>query len=254
MRVYLANVGSNASHGFASPLFEDGSFEFIPIPERIPEGIGAAPAHLVRYSDLRSHYYPDRDLLRYIPRHRRDAPCHNDPEFETLTYGNRDNGRSSALKTLRSGDALLFLARLERWDDGKRTREFGFYLIGGLSVDYAEFVTPQTSGRDRFAKNANAIRGDEGFLGVAGSSRSRRFRKAVPITRDVCDKVFRAADGAPWRWGGGKTDLQVIGSYTRSCRPMLDASVPKQERRIAVLRDWIAEHSSEDAATLLASA
>lgn len=250
MRVYLANVGSNASHGFASPLFEDGSFEFIPIPERDPAG---ASARLVRYADLRSHYYPDGDLLRYVPQRLRDSPCHNDPEFETLTYGNRDNGRSSALTTLRPGDALLFLARLERWDDGKRMREFGFYLIGGLSVDYAEFVTPQTSGRDRFAKNANAIRGDERFLGVAGSSRSRRFRKAVPITRDLCDKVFRAADGSPWRWGGGKSDLQVIGSYTRSCRRMLDASVPEQERRIADLRDRIAERSGEDDATLLAT-
>ena len=193
-------------------------------------------------------------MLRYVPQRLRDAPCHNDPEFETLTYGNRDNGRSSALRTLRPGDALLFLARLERWDDGKRMRKFGFYLIGGLSVDYAEFVTPQTSGRDRFAKNANAIRGDEGFLGVAGSSRSRRFRKAVPITRDRCDEVFRAADGSPWRWGTGKTDLQVIGSYTRSCRQMLDASIPEQERRIAVLRDWIAERSGEDDAMLLATA
>lgn len=253
MRVYLANVGSNASHGFASPLFEDGSFEFIPIPEGI--GVAGASARLVRYADLRSHYYPDGDLLRYIPRRLRDAPCHNDPEFETLTYGDGgDNGRSSALTTLRPGDALLFIARLERWDDGKRTRQFGFHLIGGLSVDYAEFVTPQTSGRDRFAKNAHAIRGDERFLGVAGSSRSRRFRKAVPITRDVCGEVFRAADGSPWRWGGGKTDLQVIGSYTRSCRRMLDASVPEQERRIADLRDRIAEHSGEDDATLLASA
>lgn len=252
MRVYLANVGSNASHGFASPLFEDGSFEFIPIPEVVAAG---ASASLVRYADLRSHYYPDGDLLRYIPSRLRDAPCHNDPEFETLTYGDGgDNGRSSALKTLRPGDALLFLARLERWDDGKRMREFGFYLIGGLSVDYAEFVTPQTSGRDRFAKNAHAIRGDERFLGVAGSSRSRRFRKAVPITRDVCDEVFRAADGSPWRWGGGKTALQVIGSYTRSCRRMLDASIPEQERRLAFLRDWIAERSGEDDATLLAPA
>lgn len=249
MRVYLANVGSNASHGFASPLFEDGTFEFIPIPEGVQTS-----ARLVRYADLRSHYYPDGDLLRYVPRRLRDAPCHNDPEFETLTYGDGgDNGRSSALTTLRPGDALLFLARLERWDDDGRAGQFGFYLIGGLSVDYAEFVTPRTVGRDRFAKNAHAIRGDERFLGVAGSSRSRRFRKAVPITKDVCDKVFRAADGSPWRWGAGKSDLQVIGSYTRSCRRMLDTDIPEQERRAAILRDWIAERSGADDATLLAT-
>ena len=252
MRVYLANVGSNSGHGFASPLFEDGSFEFIPIPEGGQPAI--APPGAVRYSDLRSHNDPSRDLLRYVPQRLRSAACHNDPEFETLTYGdNGDNGRSSALRSLQAGDALLFLARLERWAGGERTGEFGFHLIGGLSVDYAEFVTPQSGGRDRFAKNAHAVRGDARFLGVAGSSRSRRFRRAVPMDREICDAAFRAADGAPWRWGGGKSDLQVIGSYTRSCRRMLDTGIAEQERRATALREWIAERSGPDDAMLLAS-
>ena len=248
MRVYLANVGANSGHRFASPLFEDGSFEFIPIPEDEGQTSG------VRYSDLRSHYDPGRDLLRYVPPHLHGAVCHNDPEFETLTYGdNGENPRSTALTGIQPGDTLLFLARLERWRDGERTRDFGFYLIGGLSADYAEFVTPQSGRRDRFAKNAHSIRGDERFFGVAGSSRSRRFRRAVPLTRDICDKVFRAANGATWRWGG-KSDLAVIGSYTRTIRQMLDAGIAEQERRAAVLRDWIAERSGADDAMLLASA
>ena len=250
MRVYLANVGANSKHGFASPLFEDGTFEFIPIREDEDQTDG------VRYSDLRSHNDPGRDLLCYVPSRLHRAVCHNDPEFETLTYGdNGENGKSSALTGIQPGDALLFLARLERWTalDGKGTEQFGFYLIGGLSADYAEFVTPQSAGRDRFAKNAHAIRGDERFFGVAGSSRSRRFRRAVPLTRDICGKVFRAANGATWRWAG-KSDLAVIGSYTRSIRQMLDAGIAEQERRAAVLRDWVAEHSGADDATLLASA
>ena len=248
MRVYLANVGANSGHRFASPLFEDGSFEFIPIRESEDQTDG------VRYSDLRSHNDPGRDLLRYVPLHLHGAVCHNDPEFETLTYGDSgENPKSSGLTRVRAGDALLFLARLEPWADGKRAEEPGFYLIGGLSVDYAEFVTPQSAGRDRFAKNAHAIRGDERFFGVAGTSRSRRFRHAVPLTRDICGKVFRAANGAPWQWGG-KSDLAVIGSYTRSIRQMLDAGIAEQERRAAVLRDWIAEHSGADDAMLLASA
>lgn len=247
MRVYLANVGANSGHRFASPLFEDGSFEFIPIPEGEGQTAG------VRYSDLRSHNEPGRDLLRHVPPHLHRAVCHNDPEFETLTYGDSgENLKSSGLTRVRAGDALLFLARLEPWADGKRAGEPGFYLIGGLSADYAEFVTPQSAGRDRFAKNAHAIRGDERFFGVAGTSRSRRFRHAVPLNRDICGKVFRAADGAPWRWG--KSDLATIGSYTRSIRQMLDTGIAEQERRVAALRDWVAEHSGAHDATLLASA
>lgn len=251
MRVYLANVGANSGHRFASPLFEDGSFEFIPIPEDENQTSG------VRYSDLRSHNDPGRDLLRHVPPHLHRAVCHNDPEFETLTYGDSgDNPKSSRLTGIQPGDALLFLARLERWTalDGEGTEQFGFYLIGGLAADYAEFVTPQSAGRDRFAKNAHAIRGDERFFGVAGSSRSRRFRRAVPLNRDICNKVFRAANGALWRWGAGKSDLATIGSYTRSIRQMLDTDVAEQERRATVLREWVAEHSGAHDAMLLASA
>lgn len=246
MRVYLANVGANSGHRFASPLFEDGAFEFIPIPES-----GGQPDG-VRYADLRSHYDPSRGLLPYVPPRLHDAVCHNDPEFETFTYGDGgDNPKSLGLTRIQPGDVLLFLARLERWADGKRAGEPGFYVIGGLSADCAEFVTPQSGRRDRFAKNAHAIRGDERFFGVAGSSRSRRFRRAVPLTRDICDKVFRTAAGAPWEWAAGKSDLSIIGSYTRSIRQMLDVSIPEQERRAAILREWVVEHSGADDAMLL---
>ena len=30
MRIYLANAGSNSSHAAFSPLFDDGTFEFLP--------------------------------------------------------------------------------------------------------------------------------------------------------------------------------------------------------------------------------
>ena len=34
-KIYVVNVGTNASHLFCSPIFEDGTFEFIPIPEAV---------------------------------------------------------------------------------------------------------------------------------------------------------------------------------------------------------------------------
>ena len=63
MRVFLANVGANSSHSpLFSPLFEDGTFEFLPIPEGDPNLDESDSA--VRYRDLRSHYNPGQDLLR----------------------------------------------------------------------------------------------------------------------------------------------------------------------------------------------
>ena len=62
-RIFLANVGANASHRFSSPIFEDGSFEVLPIPEArsVAEGPGAS---LVRYGMLRSYNHPEEDLRR----------------------------------------------------------------------------------------------------------------------------------------------------------------------------------------------
>ena len=249
MRAYLANVGANSSDRFASPLFDDGTFEFLPIVEGDPW------PDAIRYRDLRSHYDPDRDLRQYVPEPLWDAACHNDPEFETLTYGdNGENGRSSNLTSMERGDVLLFLVRLSRragveGRPAKLTSEDGFYLIGGLWAERnAEFVTPASQ---RFARNAHALRCDSEFLGIAGASRSRRFEHAVPITREICEPVFRDTYGQPWEWPAHRSELGVIGSYTRACRCMLDTSDPIEAQRSATLRAWIAQHTGEHDAELL---
>ena len=253
MRTYLANVGANSSHGqLVSPLFEDGTFEFLPIPEG--DRTLDKSRYAVHYRDLRSYYNPDQGLLRHVPQAMWDYACHNDPDFAAFTYGdNGANGRSSALTQLREGDALLFLARLELCIGGERTRRSGFYLIGGLAVNQAGFLTLYSPGRERFSNNAHVIRRDGQFLGVAGSSQSRRFEHAVPITREICDRVFRDRDGNLWSWGNGKSELARIGSYTRACRCMLDTADPEQSQRTATLRAWIEKHSGARDAEVLAA-
>lgn len=260
MRVYLANVGANASHRFASPIFEDGAFEFLPIPEG-GRGLDDSP-QMVRYRDLRSHYDAARGLTRYLPERYWGYACHYDPEFETLTYGDMcgANGRAAGLRAIREGDALLFVVRMERWRGGARTGEFGFYLIGGLRVEWIlPGVTQPLTGRDaeRAAANAHVRRaradGDWNGFWVFGGlpSLSRRFERAVPVNREVCDKVLRDASGDRWRWPGHRSELAVIGSYTRTCRRVLDTSIPEQARRAEVLRAWVARHSgARDAGVL----
>lgn len=66
MKIYLANVGANLSeHRFAGPVFEDGRFEFLPIPAD-DSRLDACPA-ATRYCDLRSHYDPGQSLHAYVP-------------------------------------------------------------------------------------------------------------------------------------------------------------------------------------------
>ncbi len=248
MRVYLANVGANSSDRFASPLFDDGTFEFLPIADK-------ESPRAVRYRDLRSHYDSGRDLRDYVPQDLWNAACHNDPEFETLTYGDSgDNGRSSNLTSLERGDVLLFLVRLSRRagaraKPAKLTPGDGFYLIGGLHAESeAAFLTPDSP---RFTRNAHALRGDRRFLGVAGTDKSRRLDRAVPVTREICDQAFRDTYGQPWEWSAHRSELGVIGSYTRACRCMLDTSVPEQVKRTEKLRSWIAQYTGEHDAELL---
>ena len=66
MQIYLANVGANLSkHRFAGPVFEDGRFEFLPIPADNP-ALDESP-NAIRYRDLRSRYDPAQALTSYIP-------------------------------------------------------------------------------------------------------------------------------------------------------------------------------------------
>ena len=253
-RVFLANVGANASHRFAGPLFDDFTFEFLPIPEdRELQG-----SHAVRYRDLRSFYQPGNDLLTYVPRRLWDWPAHNDPEFETFTYGDNceTSSRGAALKKLRPGDRLVFLARLERWHQGRATGQFGFYLVGFLEIAGDDWALENVQKRPSrttlapFLRNAHVRRGLsdaalwDGYWVFRGSERSRRFLAAVPVTRELCEKVFRAADGSPWRWDGARSELQVIGSYTRTCRCVIDPSGQEGRDRAERLWEWVDRHES----------
>ena len=251
-RIFLANVGANASHGFCGPIFADGTFEFLPIPE----GRDYSGNHVVRYGDLAAKCDRALDLRQFIPERLWDWPAHNDPEFDTFTYGDNcgTSPRASALRRLEPGDLLFFLARLERWNNGRPTGKHGFYLVGFLEIDEVlRHVTsqPDETALGRFGANAHVRRGLshrgmwDGFWVFGGSMRSRRFREAVPVTRKLASKIFTSADGSPWRWDAGRTDLQVIGSYTRSCRCVIDPALRGHRPRAEALWEWVDSHAHE---------
>lgn len=247
-RIFLANVGANASHRFSSPLFPDGTFEFVPIPE----DVDLAGPSIVRYRDLRSHNASGRDLTDHIPSRLWDWAAHSDPEFETFTYGDNceKSPRAASLKQLERGDLLFFIVRTLSVAD----RQHGFSLVGYLEIDEVLSDVRQRPSAEvlrRFGANAHIRRGLtdaalwDGFWAFKGTDRSRRFHRAVPVTRELATLVFAAADGSPWRWDGGRTDLQVIGSYTRSCRCVIDPDQPCHEDRAAFLWKWVA-HAQEE--------
>ena len=251
--VFLANVGANSSHRFLSPIFDDGAFEFITIPE---EPLVAGP-HSVRYQDLRSHYDPKESLARWVPDRLLDMATHFDPEFGTNTYGDNceRSPRAFGLKDVRPDDLIFFLVRLARWSGGRFDGETGFFLIGFIEVESVFRASAHPAGATppaRYAANAHVRRAMndsqywDGFWVFAGSNRSTRFPRAVPVDRAFADRVLRTATGQPYAWSPNRSELQVIGSYTRACRRIINPRDPTSAARTAALKQAV-EHANPGA-------
>ena len=111
MQVVLLRVGIDTAYGrLHSPLFKNGSFEFIPIPD---------------YSEIDTRTYSKtlglygRPLIDYFPERRREReallPMHVDPEFTTFTYGD-PTAPKRGLAKLRPGNLLVFYSGMQGWD------------------------------------------------------------------------------------------------------------------------------------------
>ena len=110
-KVVLLRVGVDAGcGGIQGPLFEDGSFEFVCIPDN--HGVSAHT-----YGNMLGR--DGKPLSGYFAESRRkvvaEQHLHHDPEFETFTYGDPTIPKRS-LRNLRPGDLLVFYCGLQRWD------------------------------------------------------------------------------------------------------------------------------------------
>ena len=178
MTVVLAGVGADSTNvGALAPLYDDGRFEYVPIPEKTRE---TTEAETLGSWNLRHGDGVAADLTtRITPQPVRgdtetvtgDAlaswPLHRDPNFEALTYGeHRTSGYVSRLRALESGDVVGFYAGLRR-PDGDRAHR---YLIGYFTVDDVVVVDPETPPAEREAilaahpENAHAKRARDGDL------------------------------------------------------------------------------------------
>lgn len=248
----MANVGVNASHegqGLRSPRFSDGSFEFVTIPEQKQlQNLDGQGGHLVRYRDVSCFNWPQRSITDFLSPRVHDLVTHYDPEFEEFTYGDECGraGRAAALKKVRKGDLLFFLARLTDYDldSHKFLDKAGFYLIGYLEIEAVleDVRRPlEMADLDTYGDNAHIRRAQacpelfyDGFYIFKGSAQSRRFQRAVPFGRAEAELLLRDRNGQAWNWDSHRSDLQVIGSYTRACRCILDPQVaPEQADRTA---------------------
>lgn len=194
MQVVLLRVGiDTGSGGILGPLFSDGSFEYIPIPDRFRRrGVDSRT-----YGN--SYGQNGRALIEYFPGslHKRlfDQSIHFDPEFETFTYGDPTPPKAS-LRRLSEGSLLVFYAGLNGW---------GFecppalYIIGYFVVERAGVATSYSREElDRiFRNNFHVMHRDvfddqkERLVLVKGGSNSRLLRRPVKLSCVGTDKGGR---------------------------------------------------------------
>ncbi|WP_423995530.1 hypothetical protein [Halorubrum trapanicum] len=113
-RALAVNVAANTNEpGFRGPVYPDGSFTYVPIPE--------SASTLAREEfpvDEPLPTYGDLDLPFAVPEELRETPVHADPEFpgvhgrERATYGDPYGVKAGRIAGLDPGDWLLFYATL----------------------------------------------------------------------------------------------------------------------------------------------
>ncbi len=236
MNVVLLRVGIDTGcGGLHSPLFEDGTFEFVPIPDS--KGLDERT-----YGNASGR--KNRPFAEYFPRGRRSRMAsqsmHVDPEFQSFTYGDPTPPKRN-LAGLEPGDLLVFYAGMQGWDHACPP---ALYLAGFFRVKLAGFAPIFSSAQlNREFRHNYHVRHPSVFdvqkkklVLVKGERTSRLFHKAYLIGETV-----RRENGSPWqiitpkmekvfgRFGG-------IGSLQRSTpRWVEDKLVSKAERFVESL-------------------
>lgn len=156
MTVVLIGVGADQTNSSPYPqIYDDGSFEYVPIPEGYESTESKTYGSIARTpTDRRLHRARGEgdtlaDILTEIkPREAQGkrlngeaisrCPIHHDPNFSELTYGEVKTANKNQLHRLGHGDIVAFYTGLTRQDSDTPHR----YIIGYFTVDeITDFAT-----------------------------------------------------------------------------------------------------------------
>jgi hypothetical protein len=181
MKVALLRVGIDSGlGGMSGPLFSDGSFEYIPIPDSDKLDERTYGNQLGRTG---------RPLIDFFPLSRREKmggqSMHFDPEFDTFTYGDPTRPKGG-LRRLDEGDILVFYAGLAGLDHEARPE---LYIIGYFEVIFAGIANDLSEKQLRACKANFHVRHIPVFdrqrdhlVLVKGGPGSRMLERAVKLS------------------------------------------------------------------------
>lgn len=195
MKALLLRIGIDKGAGRAlAPIFQDGSFEYIPIPEGDPQS-----KENRTYRNTPARHDPQKRLSDYLPKKLEPKKMHFDLEFGTFTYGDPTRKRNSLVK-LEPDDLLVFYAGLSPFEneqyEHRKNCDTRLYIIGYFTVEkvigFKGLSRREIKKRCKpYPENAHSKRSrdTENLVIVVGrKSESRLLDKALPISQPIPDR------------------------------------------------------------------
>jgi hypothetical protein len=191
----LLRVGVDAGcGGIQGPLFRDGSFEFICIPDKKRVSIHTYGAMIGRNGKPFVEYFPGASRKRIARQH-----IHLDPEFETFTYGDPTSPKRS-LRHLKPGDLLAFYCGLQEWDYERGWRTdyrpalylAGFFEVSlaGMALAFSKKVLHGEFGNNFHVRYLTVFEQQkQDLVLVKGGPGSRLLRRAYQISVEGRDRA-----------------------------------------------------------------
>lgn len=170
--------------GIHSPLFLDGTFEFVPIPDSRGLDERTYGNSKGRAGRAFAEYFPKRNQ-----EDARSQAMHVDPEFESFTYGD-PTPLKRGLAKMQRGDLLVFYAGMEGWGHSVTP---ALYLAGMFRVELSGFAPSfsstqlQREFRHNYHVRHRSIFAEqrERLVLIKGGKGSRLFRKAHLVGETV---------------------------------------------------------------------
>ena len=214
MKAMLIRVGiDKGTDGALAPIFNDGSFEYIPLSEKNVDTLEKKTFGNTK--GLNGKYF-----IQYLPKKIKDRKLHLDPEFETFTYGDQTVKRNYLLK-LEEGDLLVFYAGLTPYKN--QVHREGLYIIGYFKVDkvvnFSELSTDEKIyNSDIHSNNAHIKSGslDKLVIVKGRDNSSKLLEKAVLISNKKLNKIGRGYHAVSSEM---EELLGISGSIQRSIPP-----------------------------------
>lgn len=221
MNILFLRVGiDRGCGGRLSPIAQDRSFEFVPIPER------AAVTQGMRYGDIKARSGGTlADVIGY------DGPTHYDPEFVTFSYGEPSHPKRSQLLRLEKGDHLVFYAGFQ----GASIETGTCCIVGYLVVNAVHAMRPDLDwppAQLNHLDNAHfrRIKREDSLVVVEGDRDSSRLLiRAVPLS-DATQHVL--------------PDIAQILGFSGSVMRAVGRWVPNAQ--VDATLAWIQTWNSED--------